>query len=191
MKLKLFFSIVIVFFFLGCKKKEISPSSPSSPVTPSSSGADMIEVTINGKTFKETNIGFFGFDDEPSYMNLYQSENADYQISIYIVYDKFNEIFKKSTTGEYRVIEDEPSNIEYEKNLDLAVLIGSSSKYQPFKLQPGSKHTVNSITSKGTDKDGNNEYMINATFSCIYINTENNSTYTISGKYNYTLTVMS
>ena len=180
--------LIIVPLLLGCKKEK-SSSNITSPAVETK--GDFIELTINGKVFKSTELGMFGSISDPSNYCLYQSKNAEYEIQIDIVHNKFNKDFVNSKTGEYSIIDDYPEVLDNTKNLDLAVIIGSSSKYQHFILQSGSKHSVTSIINKGLNKEGNTLYLISATFSCNYLDTEKNIPYQISGKYNYTIKVLS
>ena len=189
MRLFKFLSVSIILFSLTGCKKETNSSNNTSTVT--SSTGNSIELTINGKEYKSTTLGMFGYEGNPSNYCLYQSKNAEYEIEIDLVFNQFNKDFINSKTGEYRIIDDYPVLLDDEKNLDLAIIIGSSSEYQHFKLQNGSKHTVTSIVNKGLNKEGNTLYLVSGTFSCSYLDAVKNKTYQINGKYNYTLTVLS
>ena len=68
-----------------------------------SSGSYFIEVTINGKTYKNNVLGFFGIDKDPVMDNLFQKETADYFCDIYLVYHKYKSDFATASTGTYQI----------------------------------------------------------------------------------------
>lgn len=190
MKKGLIFGFCFLLCLLSCKKESSSSTTLSSTTNSSTSSGDFIEISINNKTYKSTTIGLFGFESDPSSYNLYQNQTGEYEIEVNLVFRKFYKDFKDSKVGNYRMIGDYPINVSYDENLDLAIIMGSSSKYQPFELQAGSTHVVNKIIDKGSNNKGQHLFNISGTFSGVFKDNENQTSYNINGKYSYTLQVL-
>jgi hypothetical protein len=191
MKLVKLMTLLFIFYsFSACKKESTDPAVAAVI-------EDFTEITINGNTVKENTLISSGSQNEFNYefRGFYQAQTAAYFINLSLNYIKYDKDFIAANLnpGEYRLHNYPYSYSEDKiKNLDLNIQMtnNSASSYTSFKIQEGAKHTVTSIVNKGLSKDGYNLYAINATFSCKFLDEKNNTPYTISGKYQYTISLL-
>jgi hypothetical protein len=154
---------------------------------------DFIEVTINGETYKDDVLGWFGFDTSPvSADNIFQQETANFFCDIYLSFYKNNSSFKNSTPGTYRVIGSwEDFFDKTEKNFDLLLLFNNDNpSYREFQLQSGAVHNVTDIKFIKVNTDGSSKYAVSGNFSCQHKDQKTGEIYNTTGKYRYTVTVL-
>ena len=155
--------------FFSCSKDEENDGK---------GGEEFCEVAINGNTYTYKGGAIEGAGEFKGKQLLYK-QTEEFTCQVHLVFNGFNNNFKNSTPGTYKVINDHYSE---GKNLDLAVSMYSNDHSTFFKLSSGGVHNVTEVKFVKTNSNDESEYSVSGNFSCEYKH-ENGKTFTITGKY--------
>lgn len=181
-KVVTFTSIVALLFTLNSCKK-------SSPTTKTSK-TEYFEITIDGKSYKETFpagiVQLSGFDrntcdNKPGFLNtIYDpSLNSRFSINSDIQHYRNEVDFDSKGVGNYELNGDTPLGLCH---LTLYLSLEDKSlSNENTTLQSGATHTVKSINTISTST-GSKQVFIEGEFSGVYRNSAN-SNIPVSGKY--------
>lgn len=176
--------LIAIFLTVGCSSDSSSDSSSS----------DYLEITVNGKTYKNEinsagsgSSGQTGCVSKPHFLAFMSDiENSTLSLSSEILHLQ-NEIdFKSSTVGKYKTIRSSSTSA---CNLDLKLsFLDKTQSVQPTQIQTGGVNTITSI-SKGNSTSTDTEYTINGNFSSSFKNNAN-VIIPVTGKYQITIVVL-
>lgn len=180
-------SIITVFALVtGCSSNSDSPST---------SNTDYLEITIDGKSYKQDiyhggtgSSGQSGCVNKPHFLQfLGQIENSAFFFGSNILHLENDVDFKNSVVGAYATKQE---NITNSSACNLDLVISFEDKTQSVKttqLITGGKNTITSI-KKGKSTDTEYEFIIIGNFSASFKN-KANVIIPVSGKYQITIVV--
>jgi len=187
MKIYKIISIITVFVLVtGCS---------SNSDTPSISNTDYLEITINGKSYKQDiyhgGTGFSGQSgcvNKPHFLQyLGQIENSAFFFDSNILHLENDIDFKNSLTGAYATKQDYITNSSA-CNLDLLISLDDKTQsVNATQIMTGGINTITSI-KKGNSTATENEYIIIGNFTTRFKN-NSNVIIPVSGKYQITIFV--
>ncbi len=160
--------------------------------TENNSNVNFFEITINGKTYKESKLGFFSYtsySNSSLYLtNLFQEENSDFFCDIFLVLSKTKNNFEASLTGNHKLLGTYSWNTE-EKNLDLIVRFDKFFGGDHFELLPSSTYNVTEVKLIETTANDKSIYSVSGNFSCQHKNPKTEKVFSSTGKFKYILTI--